>query len=38
VMGEMGFAVGRCRSPLDTIPESLAQRLQPLISGYLANV
>lgn len=38
VMGEMGFAVGRCRSPLDTIPESLVQRLQPLIAGYLASV
>jgi 4-hydroxy-tetrahydrodipicolinate synthase len=38
VMGEMGFAAGRCRSPLDTIPEQLAQRLQSLIAGYLTNV
>ncbi len=38
VMQQMGFAVGRCRSPLDTIPDVVAQRLQPLIAGYLANV
>ena len=38
VMAQMGFAVGRCRSPLDTIPDALAERLQPLIAGYLTNV
>jgi 4-hydroxy-tetrahydrodipicolinate synthase len=38
VMGQMGFSVGRCRSPLDELPATLAERLQPLISGYLANV
>jgi 4-hydroxy-tetrahydrodipicolinate synthase len=38
VMAQMGFSVGRCRSPLDELPEPIAQRLQPLIAGYLASV
>jgi 4-hydroxy-tetrahydrodipicolinate synthase len=38
VMQQMGFAVGTCRSPLDEIPDALAERLQGLIAGYLTNV
>ena len=38
VMAQMGFAVGACRSPLDGMPQHVADRLAPLISGYLASV
>lgn len=34
-MSQLGFKVGRCRLPLDEIPASVAQRLQPLIAPYL---
>jgi 4-hydroxy-tetrahydrodipicolinate synthase len=34
-MGQLGFATGRCRLPLDEIPESLAQRLRPLIEPFI---
>ncbi len=35
-MRELGFNVGECRLPLDTIPEAVAQRLRPLIEPYRA--
>jgi len=35
-MGELGFAVGRCRLPLDGMPEDLARRLRPLLAAYAA--
>jgi len=36
-MGELGFKVGRCRPPLDTLPTALAQRLRPLVASYLTT-
>jgi 4-hydroxy-tetrahydrodipicolinate synthase len=36
-MGELGFRVGRCRSPLDEIPPALAERLRPLLASYLTT-
>lgn len=33
-MNQLGFKTGRCRPPLDAMPESIAQRLQPLIAPY----
>lgn len=36
-MAELGFRVGRCRSPLDTLPESAAERLRPLVAAYLTT-
>jgi 4-hydroxy-tetrahydrodipicolinate synthase len=33
-MGRMGFRVGPCRLPLDEMPDSLAQQLQPLLAAY----
>ncbi len=31
-MRQLGFRVGECRLPLDTMPESLAHRLRPLLA------
>ncbi len=33
-MNQLGFKTGRCRPPLDAMPESIAQRLRPLIAPY----
>ncbi len=33
-MREFGFAVGECRSPLDFIPDALAQRLRVILPRY----
>ena len=35
-MGELGFAVGSCRLPLDAMPADLARRLKPLLAAYAA--
>ena len=35
-MGELGFAVGRCRLPLDEMPDDLARRLRPLLAAFAA--
>lgn len=37
-MRQLGFGVGECRLPLDAMPSSLAQRLEPLIAPYAAPV
>jgi 4-hydroxy-tetrahydrodipicolinate synthase len=36
-VGQLGFSVGRCRSPLDAITPALAERLRPLIASYLTT-
>lgn len=36
-VGQLGFQVGRCRSPLDTIPPAVAERLRPLVASYLTT-
>lgn len=36
-MREAGFAVGECRLPLDAMPETLAQRLRPVIAPFLPS-
>ena len=36
-MGELGFSVGDCRSPLGTMPDDLKERLRPLIEPYRAR-
>ena len=33
-MGQWGFRVGRCRSPLGAMPPALAETLKPLIAAY----
>ena len=33
-MRQLGFKTGECRLPLDAMPESLGERLQPLIEPY----
>jgi 4-hydroxy-tetrahydrodipicolinate synthase len=33
-MAQLGFRVGACRLPLDEIPPSVAQRLQPMLAAY----
>jgi 4-hydroxy-tetrahydrodipicolinate synthase len=33
-MNRLGFALGECRSPLGTMPESLATTLEPLLAPY----
>ena len=33
-MGRMGFRVGPCRLPLDEMPDSLAQQLQPMLAAH----
>jgi 4-hydroxy-tetrahydrodipicolinate synthase len=33
-MRQLGFAVGECRLPLDTMPEPVANRLSPLLAPY----
>lgn len=33
-MNQMGFDVGICRPPLDTLPTDAAERLRPLITAY----
>lgn len=35
-MAQIGFDVGRCRLPLDGMPESAAQRLRPLLAAFAA--
>lgn len=37
-MGELGFKVGRCRPPLDQLPDALIKRLRPMIASYLTTV
>ena len=37
-MGELGFEVGACRTPLSEIPEAVATRLRPLLEPYRARV
>jgi 4-hydroxy-tetrahydrodipicolinate synthase len=37
-MGQLGFTVGSCRLPLDAIPDSVADRLRPLVAAYLSPV
>lgn len=36
-MRQLGFKVGECRLPLDTIPPSVAERLLPLIAPYASQ-
>jgi 4-hydroxy-tetrahydrodipicolinate synthase len=36
-MRQVGFAAGECRLPLDAMPDSLAQRLRPLIAPFLPS-
>ncbi len=36
-MGELGFKAGRCRPPLDQLPDALIKRLRPLIASYLTT-
>jgi 4-hydroxy-tetrahydrodipicolinate synthase len=36
-MNQLGFKVGECRLPLDTIPPNVAQRLLPLIAPYASQ-
>jgi 4-hydroxy-tetrahydrodipicolinate synthase len=36
-MGQLGFTVGRCRLPLDDIPDAVADRLRPLVAAYLSH-
>lgn len=36
-MNEMGFHAGTCRLPLDRIPNTVADRLRPLLAPYLAH-
>jgi 4-hydroxy-tetrahydrodipicolinate synthase len=33
-MRQMGFAAGECRLPLDTMPDALANRLEPLLTPF----
>jgi 4-hydroxy-tetrahydrodipicolinate synthase len=33
-MRQLGFKTGECRLPLDAMPQSLAERLQPLLEPY----
>jgi 4-hydroxy-tetrahydrodipicolinate synthase len=33
-MRQMGFAAGECRLPLDTMPDALASRLEPLLTPF----
>jgi 4-hydroxy-tetrahydrodipicolinate synthase len=33
-MRQLGFKVGECRLPLDTMPSNVADRLRPLIAPY----
>ena len=33
-LGELGFAVGGCRSPLGSIPAPVAAQLRPLLEPY----
>lgn len=37
-MRELGFHVGDCRLPLDTIPDAVAERLRPLLAPYRDTV
>jgi len=37
-LNELGFALGRCRSPLGTMPDDLADQLRPLLEPYRARV
>lgn len=37
-MRRMGFDAGECRLPLDALPESIAQRLAPLVDRYRTGV
>jgi 4-hydroxy-tetrahydrodipicolinate synthase len=34
-VSQLGFRAGSCRLPLDAMPESLAQRLKPLLAPYI---
>lgn len=36
-MRQLGFGVGECRLPLDSMPASLAERLMPLIAPYAST-
>jgi 4-hydroxy-tetrahydrodipicolinate synthase len=36
-MRQMGFAAGECRLPLDAMPETLAQRLRPVVEPFLPS-
>lgn len=36
-MNRAGFRAGQCRLPLDGMPDSLAQRLEPLIAPFVAS-
>jgi len=36
-MAELGFAVGRCRPPLDTLPPAIVERMRPLVASYLTT-
>ena len=37
-MKSLGFRTGECRLPLDTIPDAVADRLQPLLARYRQTV
>lgn len=37
-MRELGFRAGDCRLPLDTIPDTVAERLRPLLTPYRDTV
>lgn len=36
-MGELGFRVGKCRLPLDDMPQSLMAQLQPLLPAFVSR-
>ncbi len=36
-MAQLGFHVGSCRLPLDSIPPAVADRLRPLLTPYLSG-
>jgi 4-hydroxy-tetrahydrodipicolinate synthase len=36
-MRQLGFNVGSCRLPLDEIPQSVADRLRPLLTAYASH-
>jgi 4-hydroxy-tetrahydrodipicolinate synthase len=36
-MRQLGFNVGSCRLPLDELPQSVADRVRPLLTAYASH-
>lgn len=36
-MAQLGFRVGKCRLPLDEMPDTVAQRLRPMLAPYASH-